>query len=73
MSIFDCPNRTTTNRERGIINACGMIESGVLPDPGGWEDQAATLVRAYPLVMFQVNRWREVAREKARKDAERGR
>lgn len=70
MPVFDCPNRTTTSRELAVISTCCMIEQGVLPDPGGWEDQAHSLVRAYPVVMNEVRLWREEARKQARKAAE---
>lgn len=64
-----CPNQLVTRRELEIVQACALVEQGHLPDAGGWQDQAATWVQAYPLVMQEVQHWRGVAREIAMKRA----
>jgi hypothetical protein len=45
------------------------IESGVLPDPGGWHDQPATFVAACPLAQQEISDWREKHAELARQRA----
>lgn len=65
--IRRCPNRLVTARERGAVMAAAQVELGILPDAGGWLDQAHTFVQAYPLLAQEIERWREYAREQARK------
>ena len=69
--IFRCPNALVTRRELNVITACFQTEQGVLPDAGGWQDQAATFTAAWPLVMHEIAYWRGVAREQAMREAER--
>ena len=69
--IHRCPNQLVTDAELECVNACFRTEQGVLPDPGGWQDQAAMFTQAWPLVMHEIAHWREVARDRAIADAER--
>lgn len=45
-----CPHSYVGAREHEICQAVVMMESGILPHPGGWTDQAATFVDAAMLV-----------------------
>lgn len=69
--IRKCPNKLVGRREIDMVMACAMTEQGILPDPGGWEDQAATFTSAWPLVMREIHHWRGIAQhlamQKARK------
>lgn len=47
-----------------------MTQVGVLPEAGGWFDQAHTWVVVWPIVMREVHKWQEVARERAAKAAQ---
>ncbi len=69
--FYRCPYKLATRRELDCVMACVQIEHGLLPDPGGWQDQAATFTAAWPYVMNEVSRWREIAREQAMRDSER--
>lgn len=53
------------------MTACFQTEQGIMPDPGGWQDQAATFVAAWPVVMEEIRHWRHVTREQAIAEAER--
>lgn len=67
--ITRCPRKTVPMQCIEMIQAAALVEYGVLPDPGGWHDQPATFVRAYPLAMQEINHWREWARKQAMKKA----
>ncbi len=68
--IFRCPHALATARERDVLMAASLVEQGMLPDPGGWQDQAATFVEAFPLATNEIAHWREVRRELAQRQAE---
>jgi hypothetical protein len=63
--VHRCPNSQVTQREFDMINAAVLAERGTLPDPGGWQDQAATFVRAYPLAVREIAHWTDVHRKVA--------
>lgn len=65
--IHRCPRALATKRELDCVTACGLVEHGILPDPGGWQDQAATFTAAYPIVMSEIWHWR---RERQRLEME---
>lgn len=67
---FRCPNKLVTQREIEAVVAVARIETGILPDAGGWTDQAHTFVSAYPLIAQEIERWREKAAEKQRRKAQ---
>lgn len=71
--IFRCPNQLVKRAHLDYVTACVMTERGILPDAGGWQDQPATFLAAFPIVMDEVRRWREIARKKAEADAARRR
>jgi hypothetical protein len=54
-----------------VIGMAQLVEKGVLPEPGGWQDQPATFTQAYPHIMREVAHWtqmhRDIAMEQARK------
>lgn len=65
-----CPHALVDRRDVEVIQACAMVEHGVLPDGGGWQEQPFTFTQVYPLVMREISHWRQVARDKAVRDAE---
>jgi hypothetical protein len=65
VQLHRCPNQLATRREMDIVTACGLTEQGVLPDPGGWQDQSATFTAAWPIVMHEIRRWRQLAQKLA--------
>lgn len=69
MPVFRCPNKLVTSRELGAITAAIQVEFGVLPEAGGWQDQAATFTAAWPLIMREVEHWRSVHRKLAMQKA----
>lgn len=69
--IHRCPNKIVTKRELDCVTACFQTEQGILPDPGGWQDQAATFTAAWPLVMHEIQHWRVVAQQQAVNEAKR--
>jgi len=56
-----------------VVQSVAMVEQGILPDDGGWHDQAATWVQAHPILARELAHWREVRMEQDRKEAERKR
>lgn len=51
LRVHRCPNVLVTDRERAAVRAVVMvIDQGLLPDPGGWMQQSATFVAAFPLL-----------------------
>lgn len=66
MPVHRCPNALVDDNCRATLRAALMAEqSGVLPDSGGWQDQAATFVQAFPVAQQEIRHWQEVARRKA--------
>lgn len=70
MPIFRCPNKIATPELRDVLQSASAVEHGILPDAGGWHDQAATWVQAYPIAMQEIGHWMTVRREIERKKAE---
>lgn len=62
-----------TARLRDVLAAAAMVEVGVLPDLGGWQDQAHTFVQAYPIAANEIAAARERAHEQAAAKAKRQR
>ncbi|MBL8752272.1 MAG: hypothetical protein JNK15_03140 [Planctomycetes bacterium] len=52
-----------------MLRATTLVEIGVLPDPGGWQDQAHTFVQAFPIARAELARHREAEMEDARRKA----
>lgn len=71
MPIHRCPHALTSRRHFDVLAASVMVEQGILPDGGGWQDQAATFVAAYPICAREIASWRAIAAAKARADAQR--
>lgn len=67
MPIRRCPNKLVTRAELELVTAAALVEQGVLPDAGGWTEQAALFTQAWPLVMSEINHWRDVRRAQAMK------
>jgi hypothetical protein len=67
VAMHRCPNALATQVERDMLTAAALVEHGVLPEEGGFQDQAATFCQAYPLAMQEIVHWRAVAADRARK------
>lgn len=52
-----------------VQNACN-VELGILPSAGGFHEQPAAFVKAYPLIMREVTFWRSKSQELAIKKAQ---
>lgn len=64
IGVHRCPNQIADDRLREVLMAAGMVEQGILPEGGGWRDQAATFVEIYPLALSEVRHWHRVRVEK---------
>lgn len=71
IDIHRCPNQIADERCRTALTAASMVENGVLPESGGWQDQPAKFVQAFPLMMRELRHWSDVGAEIDRKNAER--
>lgn len=71
IDLHRCPNQIADDRMRDILAAAGMVECGVLPQDGGWRDQAATFVEIYPLALKEIRHWQRVKFEKDKEEARR--
>lgn len=68
--IRRCPNRVVQQVHLDAVLAAIQTEHGILPVAGGMQDQAATFVEALPLLLREVSHWRQVAEDKARREAQ---
>lgn len=59
-----CPMSLVTDRELGAVSAALLVERGVLPDEGAWNQQAYSFVRAFPLLCREIAHWRQVAMQR---------
>lgn len=73
VGLYACPNRVVGQRELDAVGAVALVEQGVLPCSGGWSDQPATFVQAYPIVAREIHNWREVAMKQVQDKARRSR
>lgn len=71
IQIHECPWRLIQPEHEEAITAAVQMERGILPAEGGWQDQSATFVAAYPLLLNEVAHWRNVAMERATKNPKR--
>jgi hypothetical protein len=69
VGVHRCPNALVSQRELHAITAAALVENGVMPDVGGWQDQAATFTQAWPLIMQEIEHWRGVHRRMAQQQA----
>ena len=67
IGIHRCPNTMATKKHVELVGAIMMVEQGILPDPGGWQDQATLFVQAYPLIANEVNKTRSAIQDRASK------
>ncbi len=51
LSMHRCPLSVATAEHWAIIRAVDMLQHGVLPDAGGWAEQAGTCIDAMVLVL----------------------
>lgn len=71
VEFFRCPNALLTRNDVEAVRAAAMVEVGILPDTGGWMDQACTFVQAFTLIARQSAFWKERERENERRKAAR--
>ena len=71
MPVYRCPNTLVKQQHLDVVQQVALMESGVLPDAGGWMEQAATFTAAYPIVQREIQHWRRVAEEQAARKAQR--
>lgn len=45
------------------MSAAALVESGILPDAGAWQDQPATFVQAFPILSRALDDCRKAAIE----------
>jgi hypothetical protein len=65
--VWRCPNVLVGRCEVAVVEAVAVfVDKGILPNPGGWSDQAAVFTEAYGHVSGEVEAWREVHRARAR-------
>ena len=69
IGVHRCPNTMATSKHLELVGAVVMVEQGILPDPGGWQDQSSLFVQAYPLIASEVNKMRNSIQEQATKKA----
>lgn len=60
-----CPNVLVNQPMLEMVSAVALVEHGVLPEPGGWNDQASTFCQAHPIVASRIGHEREAAMQKA--------
>lgn len=61
-----CPRAIVGLRELRVMQYAALIESGVLPDAGGWLDQAASLTEAIAVMLSARRRFSEDKRNDRR-------
>lgn len=54
-----------------ICRAAELLEQGVLPDDGGWQDQSAVGCDAIEVAANELCRWRRIAEKEALDEARR--
>ena len=69
--MFRCPRQIATTHLTDIVQLVVLCELGVLPDAGGWADQAASFVQAYPIVSNEIARTRAKAQQQSMNRAKR--
>jgi len=69
IEIRDCPWKRVEDQHLDACDAMVRMESGILPGPGGFSDQSATFVEAYPLLRAELDHWREVQQRRAEQKA----
>ena len=56
--LYDCPNRVIRPEHRAMVEAVSMIRNhGILPDAGGWSDQAAMVSQCFGIVSSELAQW----------------
>lgn len=71
IELRECPWRRIQPEHEEAITAAVQMERGILPEAGGWLDQSATFVAAFPLLLNELAHWRNVAAERAAKNNKR--
>jgi len=65
--IYRCPRSVATTGLLDVVQLTVLTDNGILPDTGGWQDQATTFVQAYPVVSQEIARTRAHLQEQAMK------
>lgn len=68
--IYRCPQSLATREYRDCVTAAVLVEKGILPSEGGWHDQAATFVAAYPIAAREIAEWQRIAEQIAMRKAQ---
>lgn len=61
-----CPQVFCAHEHRKAVGCASMLEVGILPAPGGWDDQAAIWQQAAMLALGEKNGYEERRRLIAR-------
>lgn len=64
-----CAKRRVDRHHLELVQSVALVETGHLPAAGGWQDQPAVFVQAYPLVRAEIEHQRALARELAMQKA----
>jgi len=64
-----CPNSQVKPEHLAMVSAVALVEQGVLPASGGWDDQSAAFVEAHPIVASEISKAREAAMDRAQRKA----
>lgn len=67
--IFRCPHAIVGQQHYELLRDCVRVENGILPDAGGWTDQAACFTAAWPIAQQEIQHWRQVAQERAARES----
>jgi hypothetical protein len=73
VALHRCPNQSVESRHIDVVNAAVLAQQGILQDEGAWQDQSATFTAVFPLLVGEINHWRNVAIEVAAKRKQNGR
>lgn len=67
IAVHRCPHALATPALVDVVQTVALAEQGILPDVGGWVDQATTWVQAFPVVSNEIARTRARKQEQAAK------
>ena len=60
-----CPNAYTSHDDRKVVTCASMVDVGLLPVSGGWQDQTAWFQQAASLVLAE----KRASEERQRKES----
>lgn len=65
IAFHRCPHALATPQLVAVVQSVALMEQGVMPDAGGFYDQATTWVQAFGLVSNEIARTRARQQERA--------